>query len=379
MDTTSLIENNWDFLLSLLPEGWEQQAFDTQAVRNYRKIRDGSTLMRLLFMHLGLGYSLRETVALAEVAGLVKISDVALLQRLRNCGELFRRLLLQMAQELGMLPPPSLPCGLNVRLVDATNVKEPGKTGSVWRLHTVMRLPDLVSDHFELTSAKGQGTGESFTRIPVQAGECLMGDRIYATAAGIAHVHRHQGYTLVRINTNLVMESAEDGGRIHLPKQLSSLKLPGETGEWPVVVRHEGERIPGRLCAIRKTAEETARSIKKIHRRASKMGYKVQPETLEMARYVVIFTSVPQDQLPTAQVLALYRYRWQIELMFKRFKSLAQLGHLPKYEDASSKAWLYGKLLLCLLTEKSMRLASAFSPWGAIVPGSPLAQSLARV
>ena len=50
--------------------------------------------------------------------------------------------------------------------------------------------------------------------------------------------------------------------------------------------------------------------------------------------------------------------------MFKRFKSLAQLGHLPKYDDESARAWLYGKLLVALLVEKLIRQASAISPWG---------------
>ena len=50
--------------------------------------------------------------------------------------------------------------------------------------------------------------------------------------------------------------------------------------------------------------------------------------------------------------------------MFKRFKSLAQLGHLPKFDDDSARAWLYGKLLIALLTEKIVRHARTLSPWG---------------
>ena len=55
------------------------------------------------------------------------------------------------------------------------------------------------------------------------------------------------------------------------------------------------------------------------------------------------------------EVLEWYRTRWQVELVFKRFKSLAQLGHLPKHDDESAKAWLYGKLLVALLVEKLTR------------------------
>ncbi len=48
--------------------------------------------------------------------------------------------------------------------------------------------------------------------------------------------------------------------------------------------------------------------------------------------------------------------------MFQRFKSLAELGHLPKRDDESAKAWLYGKLLVALLVEKLVGHATAVSP-----------------
>ena len=50
-------------------------------------------------------------------------------------------------------------------------------------------------------------------------------------------------------------------------------------------------------------------------------------------------------------------------MVFKRFKSLAQLGHVPKYDDESAKAWLYGKLFVALLVEKLIHHARTISPW----------------
>jgi hypothetical protein len=79
---------------------------------------------------------------------------------------------------------------------------------------------------------------------------------------------------------------------------------------------------------------------------------------------VIVFTTVLQPEMSTAEVLEYYRFRWQIELVFKRFKSILAMGHLPKYDDQSSRAWLYGKLLVALLTQKLAHLGSAISPWG---------------
>jgi hypothetical protein len=78
-------------------------------------------------------------------------------------------------------------------------------------------------------------------------------------------------------------------------------------------------------------------------------------------------------------VLQWYRIRWQVELVFKRFKSLAQLGHLPKYDDESAKAWLYGKLLVALLVEKLIAHAESISPWGYGLEESSATQCVAGV
>jgi len=79
---------------------------------------------------------------------------------------------------------------------------------------------------------------------------------------------------------------------------------------------------------------------------------------------VIVFTTVPHKDFPAKAVLKWYRLRWQIELVFKRLKSLAGLGHLPKYDEMSVKAWLYGKLFVGLLVEKLIHYAKINSPWG---------------
>jgi hypothetical protein len=78
----------------------------------------------------------------------------------------------------------------------------------------------------------------------------------------------------------------------------------------------------------------------------------------------MVFTTFPPESFPATTVLDWYRLRWQIELVFKRFKEIAQWGHLPKYDPDRSKAWLYGKLAVALLTEQIVAHAERFSPWG---------------
>jgi transposase len=133
------------------------------------------------------------------------------------------------------------------------------------------------------------------------------------------------------------------------------------------------------LCALRKSQQATAQAERRVLRKAQRNGKTTRPATLELACYVLVFTTVPASDFSAAEVLELYRSRWQIELHFKRLKSLAQLGHLPKHDEDAARAWLYGKLLLALLSQKLARQGRDFSPWGYSLAWASAAQHLAPV
>ena len=284
------------------------------------------------------------------------------------CVELFR--------ENGMSAEES---SLPLRAFDATTVKEPGR-GSLWLLHYGVRLPSLECDFFELTAAKGAGTGESLSRFPVRPGDLVLADRGYATSSGLRHVADCGGHAAVRVNTASLPLREADGKRFDLLGAVSSLKRAGAVGSWRAAVAADGgEPVAGRVCAIRKTREAARQAVARLRRTASRKQRQLRPETIEYAKYVIVFTTFPEAEFDAEAVLRWYRLRWQVELVFKRFKSLAGLGHLPKHDSTSARAWLYGKLLIALLTEKTMRHASAVSPWGFDWRTMLPAQSMARL
>ncbi len=134
---------------------------------------------------------------------------------------------------------------------------------------------------------------------------------------------------------------------------------------------------PGRVCAVRKSDAAIDLAHRKLLRKASRKGTVPKPQSLEFAKYVIVFTTLPEAGFTPEEVLDWYRLRWQVELVFKRFKSAAQLGHLPKRDGESSRAWLYGKLFTALLAEKLIAHASAVSPWGYDLPARPRRQQVA--
>jgi hypothetical protein len=284
------------------------------------------------------------------------------LKRLRNAEAWWRKLCVMLLRESGF----HMNCdtrGWNVRAVDGTVVKEPGPRGGRFRIHYSLQLPELECDHFMLTGVKGRGTGEALQYLPASAGDLVLADRAFCKPAGVQHLTRLGAAVVVRFHTGMPVCEA-DGRRFPLREHVRALQQPGQPQEWNVWMQAKGERIAGRLCAIRKSEEASNRERRRILRKAQQGGPQPRPETLEYAGYILVFTTLPAGEFTAAEVLRWYRLRWQVELVFKRMKSLAQLGHLPKHDEHSSRAWLYGKLLIALLGRKLIRLGRDISPWG---------------
>jgi hypothetical protein len=307
--------------------------------------------------------TLRETVVRAKAAGIAEVSDVALMKRLRKAEEWLRRLCASLLQESGWEMPAEVR-GYTVRALDGTLVKEPGRKGSQWRIHYSVRIPSLVCDHLELTAVKGAGTGESLERFAAVPGDLVLADRGFCKPRGVERLHQQGAAVMVRLNSSTLPLWDQAGARFGLLEQVTQLKETGTEREWPVWVQGAKERIAGRLCVLRKSEEAAEKARRRIARKAQQGGPTPKPETLEYARYVMVFTTAPASHFSTAEVLEWYRARWQIELVFKRLKTLAELGSLPKHDDQSARGWLYGKLLIALLGQKLERLGRDISPWG---------------
>jgi hypothetical protein len=366
---------DWSVLLELLPSGWEQAGRSSGAVRRLRGFVSMEALLHTLLLHVGCGWSLRETAVQAKLAGIADVSDVTLLNRLRDAELWLQHMCRQLWQEGGVSLQPALG-GRAVRVLDATVVREPGPTGSQWRIHYSLRLPSLECDSFELTPTHGQGSAERFGHFVFQPGELVLADAGYCHPAGIAAVVAQQADVCVRLNSHALPLYDEQGEAFSMTAAVAGLVRAGQAAEWPVEVRSGCERIAGRVCAVRKSQTAIDQARRRL-REKLKSGNSMSEQTWQLAQYVMVFTTLPRQAATTRQVLECYRLRWQVELTFKRLKSIAQLGHLPKYHDQSSRAWLYGKLLVALLIQKMTRLGNSISPWGYTLPQDPHPQSLA--
>lgn len=363
-----ILQENWQALLRMLPANWRELAKETHAlVRKPKNFKDEETIMRLFFLHFGNGYSLRETATRAKIAELANVTDVALLKRLRCSEGWLKALCVGLLRERGALLDTGVKISnINLRIVDGTIIKEPGQTGSQWRIHYSLKLPELQCDYFKLVAAEGAGTGETFKQFPVKKGDCIVGDRAYSTSQGINYLNEQGAYSLVRINSATLNFYKDSENQFDILAEANkSLENPFQMKEWEVKIKiNDDKLLDGRLCVVRKSLVAEEAAIKKIIKIAKKRQRTVKPETLEYARYIIIFTTLPRKDFALETVLEWYRIRWQVELAIKRLKSLMYLGHLPKYDEQSSRAWLYGKLLIGLIVEKLMSYSGSISPCG---------------
>ena len=249
MDTACALDaqSDFEYLLTLLPSGWEGKAGELGALRRCRKVPDARVLLRVLLIHLAEGCSLRETAVRARQGGLVDLTDVAIMDRLRCAGEWFRWMNSEMmTQWVARQPSAVFGDRWNVRVIDGTQVNEPGPTGSSWRVHYSVALPSLRCCDLQLSHSEGKGNGETFCRFAVRRGDLFMADRGYGLPQGIAHVVDGGGDVLVRFGWKTLPLWRAPNRRFNLFAHLRALRGT-KLGDWPVFVKNEERIISGRV------------------------------------------------------------------------------------------------------------------------------------
>jgi hypothetical protein len=349
----------WEVVAKLLPEGWQQDAKNTGALLRARGIPDAEVLLRLILLHGVEGLSLKDTAAKAQLTGLCKLSSVALHDRLKRAAPWLRTLCLKLLAET-LEDTQCLSGRWRWRVIDASEISEPGPTGSRWRLHYSLLLPSLECDFFELTS---QAEGETLQRWHIREGDVVLIDRGYSHASGLAHVREAGGQFVVRWHPKSCPLFLPDGSPFDPQAWLAGYE-PGEVAECALYFARGKRKYPVRLCAIAKGQQATERTRRQVKEKARHNQRSPSAKSLFLAGYTLVLTTLPLEEFTPEIILDIYRCRWQVELAFKRLKSLLALGHLPKHLAQTAEAWLLTKLLAALLVEKTLRLAQLFSPWG---------------
>lgn len=340
-----------------MPEGWEKQAWELGAMRRRRGvIQSPSSLLRLNMLYVTNGGSFAMAALGMGLTEGITLSKVAAFERIGKSTEWLRWMAKGLLERDGMaLEKPEFLGDRRVILYDASDEAVKGSCKSDYRLHYGFDLFNFQSKSVEVTSCN---EGEKLTRYSMSPGEIAIADRAYCTVTGIEHGVSSGAEFVLRYRVNSFLLYDEAGERIDLLARVRHLKAL-ENADIRGFYRHGRGLRPIRIVAMKKEHKAVEQSRRKMAREAGRKQRKpVRADTAELNEYIVLATNLEDTN---AQVIELYRARWQVEQVFYRLKSLFGYGDTPNRRSDTTQSWFYGKLELAALCE-SIHKRMSFPP-----------------
>jgi hypothetical protein len=352
----SYSDADWQAVLAHFPAETERLAHEHKVISVQWpnvKVHDAATLLRFILLHVGADIPLRQMVTLIAEAGGPSLAPVWLHGPMRCAPPCLAALVELMIADVVEDATPESWAGCEMVSLDATTASGPGAERSDVRLHCVLRLHDLRVRKVCVTSAS---EGETFKNFVWEADTLIIADRGHANAPGIFWVVDHGAAVLVRVNRGALPLTAPSGRTIDVLAWCRGLE-DNVLHEQPAVISQtrgkgkarEERKLEGRLIGFRPPPEQ-AQAARERTRRED--GPAVTAERLEAAEYVVLFTTTPASRMSAERCIEAYRLRWQLQLQFKRWRSLCHFDKLPNYRDDTMLAWVTAKLLLGLLLDR---------------------------
>lgn len=348
------IEDDWATLEALLSDGrsLDLWAREHGALERSRKIRDGRSLLRLALAYGACGKSLRQCCLWAANQGLADLSNEALLKRLRGMGDWLQdiamaRLNAAVGAAVGASGSPG---GRRLRLVDGSVISAPGGAPR-WRLIATFDVASQRAVGLHLAPSR---EGEHVDAASVSPDDVIIADRGFARPVDLDRVLHGQAHFLVRLGSRS-LRLLDDAGRALACEDLIAAAQAGGGLDRRVQIGHSRRKdwraIPARLIILPLPAAKARANQARLDRAGQREGYTPSATAYAAASWMLLLTSLPAEAAAPAAIGALYRLRWQIELFFKRLKSLAHLDRLPAKAPDLARTWLYANLIVALVAE----------------------------
>lgn len=353
-------KDEFETLTDLLPTGWEEASKRLGAFARSRKIKNPLELLKLNLLYLTTGQSFGKTAAVLNLTENTCLNKNAVYERILKSAGWLEWLCTNLCRNEGFIV--NAPAWLQQRrvcLVDASDEAKPGSNGADYRLHYLIGLFQLNMVEMHLTKA---AEGEKITRFSkIQKKDIVLGDRAYGTLKGITYLKQREADFIFRLRANAFNLYFQDGTQAVLPELLQHLQA-GELADLHLFYKEDKSLIPIRICAIGKDEQAQIRGLNHIKKsNSNKMRGKVSPLQELFNRFIIVASSLPEEVASTENIMELYRMRWQIELVFKRLKSIFGYGELPSRKEDAIRSWFYGKLFLAAICE-ALANKGRFSP-----------------
>jgi hypothetical protein len=350
MLTLPLHGEDWEYVQTLLPSDLEESARSAKALLRCRNVPNAAALIRMALAYAVSDLSLKDVAAWASALDVAQITGPGLFYRLREAEGWLERVLGQVLSD----QMPQAAGGWSVRAVDATVINGPGKKAVQWRAHVQI---DPSTGGFRAVELTDDSGGEKLGRHHFRAGEIVLGDRAYATARGVHSVRQANAHVIVRFNPGNLRTCDKQGRRVYLVEKEARIPPVGAV-EYNVLIP-----VPPKPTKSHKIWK-SAKAIAWLPARA------IASRT-RAGEVIWILTTLEAAQMPTVAAMGLYRLRWQIELLFKRLKSLLHLDTLPSREGPTAKSWMLARLIAAGLAQRLVHPSGPLSPWGYELRSTP--------
>lgn len=340
--------------LKELPAEFHEMAYEFKVFTRCRKIKTPAQLLQVVMLYCGLDNALRETAGVFTLQD-ERITDTAVHKRLKACEPWLKALLTKL---LPSVKEPSTP--RRILVVDGSSIQGPGAKGTDFRLHLAL---DLVSMTLHEVHATGADQGESLSRYSFAKGDVVLADRGYNHPATLLDLNDQEIDVLLRLLPTAMPLYLRQAGQLAceaLPELRLNIadylrKATSDLVSIPVWLYSKGRSCSGIVHAQRLAPEAAEAARHRCRQNSKRKGWAPTQDAFYLAGWVMVFTTVSQDVLEASTIIKLYRTRWQVELVFKRLKSLLDLDLLrTQKESLLGKVWITGKLLYAVVIERHL-------------------------
>jgi hypothetical protein len=259
----------------------------------------------------------------------------------------------------------------SIRVHDSTTIGLPDALTTTWLgcgndtgrgtagLKCGLQLDLLTGALCGLDLAHGRASDHS---LPVQqatlpTGSLRIADLGFYDLEHFAALSAAGVYWLSRIQSNSCITPPGQPER----SLVATLESLGPVAEWegPVLVGQDG-RLPARLLVARVPQEVADERRCQIRAAAKEKGRAPAKAALSLADWNVLITNAPPEKLSLEEAMVVMRLRWQIELLFKLWKSQGLVDEWRTEKPARILCEVYAKLL-ALIIQHWMLLASGWA------------------
>jgi hypothetical protein len=307
------------------------------------------------------GYlSLNQSAIEFRKQGKKKVSKEGINQRFNEQAVEFLRLLLEhtiVTQLSSVIAPDFLKDFPSLRIKDGTRFDLPPQLAEIFEgfggsctseaglcIQYEFDLKTLKFVQFKLTSANIPDSREANSGNEIfEAGELVLRDLGYFNLDNFARIEFFEAYYLSRLNPGVLVF---DNNEQLCFKSLHEKMQRAEQSMVEMRVTVGATKRLGCRLVVWMVDEETCRKrIVTLEKNAKKKGYNLSDEARFRARFTLIITNLPESMVPASDLYSLYRLRWQVELMFKHWKSKLGIDKVQKMNEWRLKSMIYGKLL----------------------------------